>query len=148
MTFFFYLGWAPAPLGRLGLYVSPPRHITGLYVLDSILTLNWTTFKASVNHLILPVICMSVGSMAVMTRMTRSSMLEVLFADYIITAREKGLAERVVIWKHAWRNAMLPVITLFGLQLGSLIGGSVLIETIFSTIVKLSFIKQKNTPSI
>jgi len=130
--FFFILGWAPAPIGRIGIHVNPPQTITGLYVLDSLLTFNWPTLIDSVRHLILPMICLSTGSIAVMTRMTRSSMLEVLRADYITTAREKGLSEKDVVWKHAFRNALMPITTLWGLELGSLISGSVLVETIFA----------------
>jgi peptide/nickel transport system permease protein len=130
--FFYYLHWAPAPLGRIGINIGPPQNITGFYILDSILTFNLPALIESVRYMMLPMLCMSTANMAVMTRMSRSSMLEVLRSDYITTAREKGLSEKDITWKHAFRNALMPISTLWGLELGSLIGGSVLVETIFA----------------
>lgn len=132
LVFYLYLGWAPPPLGRISVYIEPPPSITGLYILDSILTLNWSAFASSIYHIILPAVCLSSGSLAVITRVTRSSMLEVLQADYITTARVKGIRETIVIWKHALRNALLPVTTIGGLQIGYLLGGAILTETIFA----------------
>ncbi len=106
--------------------------ITGLHIIDALLTRNWAGFKDAVAHIILPAITLSTIPMAVIARITRSAMLEVLHADYIRTARAKGLLERSVISKHALRNALLPVVTVVGLQLGSLLAGAVLTETIFS----------------
>lgn len=131
-VFFYYLHWAPPPLGRIGVNIAPPQSITGFYILDSILTLNFPALIDSIRYMMLPTLCLAAGNMAVMTRMSRSSMLEVLRADYITTAREKGLSEKEIIWKHAFRNALMPITTLWGLELGSLISGSVLVETIFA----------------
>lgn len=106
--------------------------IANLYILNSILTQDWKVLKDALAHLILPSIALSTIPTAIIARMTRSSMLDVLRQDYIRTARAKGLIERWVILKHALRNALLPIVTIIGLELGILFGGAVLTETIFS----------------
>ena len=112
-------------------FAYKPNHITGFYVLDSILSGNWPALKDSLTHLILPSISLGAAQAAVITRILRSSMLEVLRADYITLARTKGLSEYVVITKHALRNALIPTVTVIGLQIGALLGGNMIIETIF-----------------
>lgn len=102
-----------------------------MYILNSILTLDFEVLWDVIKHLILPAVALSTIPMSIIARMTRSSLLEVLGLDYIRTARAKGLARRVVVMKHALRNALLPVVTIMGLQLGSLLAGAVLTETIF-----------------
>ena len=102
-----------------------------MYVFNSIITRDWEVLNDVVKHLILPSVALSTIPLAIIARMTRSSMLEVLRQDYIRTARAKGLLERFVIMKHALRNALLPVITIIGLQVGTLFAGAVLTETIF-----------------
>ncbi|HMB23255.1 MAG: ABC transporter permease [Chloroflexota bacterium] len=102
-----------------------------LNILNSLLTGNWKLLKDSIVHLILPAVALSTIPMALIARMSRSSMLEVLGQDYIRTARAKGLRQRTVILKHAFRNSLLPIVTVVGLSLGSLLGGAVLTETIF-----------------
>lgn len=124
------LGWLPVS-GRIAVGMEPST-ITNFYLIDSILTGNWEAFKSAVSHLILPAVALASYSMAIIARMTRSTMLEVIRQDYIRTARSKGLVESVVIFKHALRNALIPVITVIGLQMGSLLGGAVLTETVFS----------------
>lgn len=124
------LGWLPVA-GRITLGLEP-KHITGLYILDSILTGDKAAFVSSIRHIILPSVALAMYSMAVIARMTRSTMLEVIRQDYIRTARAKGLFEKVVIRIHALRNALIPIITVIGLQLGTLLGGAVLTETVFS----------------
>jgi peptide/nickel transport system permease protein len=124
------LGLVPLS-GRLS-YDVELEVITNLYVLDSILTANWTAFKDAVWHLILPAFTLSTIPMATISRITRSSMLEVLRQDYIRTARAKGLSLWVVHYKHALKNAMIPIITVVGLQFGILLGGAILTETIFA----------------
>ncbi len=124
------LGLVPLS-GRLS-YDIELEVITNLYVLDSILTANWTAFKDAVWHLILPAFTLSTIPMATISRITRSSMLEVLRQDYIRTARAKGLSLWVVHYKHALKNAMIPIITVVGLQFGILLGGAILTETIFA----------------
>ena len=102
-----------------------------MYIFNSIVSGDWEVFWDVVKHLILPSVALSTIPLAIIARMTRSSMLEVLRQDYIRTARAKGLIERVVVMKHALRNALLPVITIIGLQVGTLFAGAVLTETIF-----------------
>lgn len=109
-----------------------PTNITGFYLIDSLLTGNLQSFVDAFMHLILPACTLGMYSMAIIARMTRSEMIETLNQDYIRTARAKGLKERTVVIKHALRNAMIPVITVIGLQLGMLLGGAVLTETVFS----------------
>lgn len=124
------LGWLPS-YSRLD-----PRTmfepITGLYVIDSIITGNWAVLSDAIRHLILPAVALGTIPMAIIARMTRSSMLEVMRSDYIRTARAKGLSEFWVIYKHTLKNAFIPVLTVVGLQTGMLLGGAVLTETIFS----------------
>jgi peptide/nickel transport system permease protein len=106
--------------------------ISRMNIINALLTGNWTVLKDAVTHLILPAVALGTIPMALIARMTRSAMLEVLGQDYIRTARAKGLARRAVIMKHAFRNALLPLTTVIGLSLGGLLGGAVLTETIFN----------------
>jgi peptide/nickel transport system permease protein len=106
--------------------------LSRMNLLNAVLTANWDLFKDALIHLILPAFALSTIPMALIARMTRSSMLEVLGQDYIRTARAKGLANRAVILKHAFRNALLPLATVIGLSLGGLLGGAVLTETVFN----------------
>jgi peptide/nickel transport system permease protein len=124
------LGWLPS-VTRLDANIDLQR-ITNLIIVDSILTGNAEALLNGIKHLILPSIALSTISMAIIARMTRSAMLEVLEQDYIRTARAKGLVERVVTVRHALKNALLPVITILGLQVGVLLSGAVLTETIFA----------------
>ncbi len=105
---------------------------SNLYIFNSIITLNWEVLTDTLRHLILPALALGTISMAIIARMTRSSMLEVLGRDYVRTARAKGLAERTVVLRHAFRNALLPIVTIVGLQLGVVFSGAILTETIFS----------------
>lgn len=134
LIFIFYakLNWALAPIGRVSNGINAPTTITGLYVLDSILTGDGIALKDSLAHLILPAITLSMSSIAVLARMSRSTMLETLGLDYIRTARAKGLKERVVIWTHAFRNTLIPVLTVLGGQFGMMLGYTVVVETIFA----------------
>ncbi|MDD4281322.1 MAG: ABC transporter permease [Candidatus Methanofastidiosa archaeon] len=124
------LGITPVQ-GRLTTGIELER-ITGMYILDSILTLNGPAFVSSVRHLVLPSLALATIPMATIARMTRSSMLEVLRQDYIRTERAKGLSERAVIYRHAIKNALIPVVTVIGMNIGVLMGGAVLTETIFT----------------
>ena len=130
MIFGVYLRWLPIS-GRISMMISFQR-ITGFYLLDSIITGNFAAFISILRYLILPSIALSTIPMATIARVTRSSMLEVLRQDFIRTERAKGLSERVVIYKHAVRNAMIPVITVIGLDFGLLLAGAILTETVFS----------------
>ena len=106
--------------------------VSNMNLVNSVLTGNWAAFRDTVRHLILPAVALSTIPMALIARMTRSSLLEVLSLDFIRTARAKGLREQVVVSRHAMRNAMIPVVTIIGLSLGTLLGGAVLTETIFN----------------
>lgn len=120
------------PIGsRIATSVIPPDHITGLYVVDSLLTRNGPALSDSLIHLFLPAVTLAMPPLATITRMTRSSMVEVLGHDYIRTARAKGVTERQLLGRHALRNAFLPTLTMIGLSLGWLMGGSLLVETVF-----------------
>jgi peptide/nickel transport system permease protein len=116
--------------GIIGTGIKLDR-ITDAYVLDSLLTANWPALRSSLYHLILPAFVLSTIPMAIIARMTRSSMLEVLGQDYLRTARAKGLEDRLVIARHALKNALIPIVTAIGLQFGGLISGAFLTETVF-----------------
>jgi ABC-type dipeptide/oligopeptide/nickel transport system permease component len=134
MVFSVWLGLFPTG-GRvdLRLFMEP---ITGLYVLDGLIYIftkgTFVYFLSALHHIFLPAMTLALVTLAVISRMTRSSMLEVLGQDYVRTARAKGLAEKKVVWKHAFRNALLPVITVIGVEFGSNLAGAVLTETIFA----------------
>jgi len=134
LILFFYviLQIAPAPMGRLTTGIMTPTHITGMYVLDSLLTGDMVALKDSLSHMILPGLTLSFSTLAVVARMTRTSMLEVLELDFVRTARSKGVRESLVIWKHAFRNSLIPILTAIGSQFGFLIGFGVVVETIFA----------------
>ncbi|MBU8848866.1 MAG: ABC transporter permease [Desulfobacterales bacterium] len=124
------LGWLPIS-GRLSVLIDL-EVVTNFYVLDSIITKNWVALKDSIWHLIMPAVTLSTIPTAIIARMTRSSMLEVLKQDYIKTAMAKGLSKFKVVYKHALRNALIPVVTTIGLQFGVLLCGAILTETIFA----------------
>ena len=124
------LDWLPIS-GRLPTLTPPPDHVTGMYLVDSLLAGEWSTFVEALKHIILPAITLSFASLATIARFTRASLLEVLHNDYVRTARAKGLSERKVINRHALRNAFIPTLTMIGLSFGWSMGGSVLVETVF-----------------
>lgn len=125
------LGWTAGP-GRLGFLVSAPPRITGWLTIDSLLAREWGTFRDAVSHLVLPSIVLGGFVAGIIARITRSSLLEQLNADYVRTARSKGLHEWTVIQRHALRNALIPVVTILGLLYGNLLAGAVLTESIFA----------------
>ena len=129
--FYYQLGWFPGG-GRIDAFVAPPPTRTGLYVVDSVLAGDFASLRSSLLHLVMPALTLGYFSTAVITRMTRSSMLEVLGQDYMRTARAKGLREPTIVLRHGLRNALIPTITIIGLTFGSLLSGAVLTETIFS----------------
>jgi peptide/nickel transport system permease protein len=124
------LGWLPG-FGRID-YAVHLQRTTGFLLIDSLLTGNIPAFKDALAHLILPALALGTAIATFSTRLIRSSMLEVISQDYVVTARAKGLHERVVIARHVLRNALIPVVTLIGVQIGSLLGGAVVTETIFA----------------
>ena len=117
--------------GRLNVMIDFQK-ITGFYILDCIMAQNWVALRDAIWHLILPSVTLSTIPMALVARITRSSMLEVLHQDYIRTAKAKGLSDIMVHYKHALRNALIPIVTVIGLSFGVLMGGAVLTETIFA----------------
>jgi peptide/nickel transport system permease protein len=106
--------------------------ITNFLLVDAVLRGDWAILGQTVRHLLLPAVALSTVPMAIVMRMTRGAMIEVLHQDYVRTARAKGLRDRVVVGAHAFRNALLPVVTIVGLQVGALLSGAILTETIFS----------------
>lgn len=106
--------------------------ITGFYILDSLIQRNWVAAWDGLKYIILPSIALGTNMMGILMRVTRSSVLEVMHEDYVRTARAKGLTEKVVLWHHAVRNALIPIITVVGLELGTLLSGSIIVETVFS----------------
>jgi len=124
------LHWLPSN-GRID-PVLKPATVTGFMLIDSLIAGRMDAFWDAVRHLVLPTVALSLYSMAIIARMTRSSMLETLNLDYIRTARAKGISEGRVTRKHALRNALMPIVTVIGLQLGGLLGGAVLTESVFS----------------
>lgn len=125
------LGWAPPP-GRLDVLLTAPAGPSGSYILDSLLHRDFAVFIDAVKHLLLPSIVLASYALGLITRVTRSAVLDAIDADYVRTARAKGLTERAVVYIHVLRNALIPVITVVGLVYGDLMGGAVLTETIFS----------------
>lgn len=125
-----HLGWFPAQ-GRIETLLRPANH-TGFYLIDSLIEGNMESFISSLRHLILPSVALAMYSMAIIARMTRSAMLDTLSQDYIRTARAKGIGEGQVIRRHALANALIPIVTVIGIQLGYLMGGAVLTETVFA----------------
>jgi len=130
LVFSLYLGWFPMS-GRMGIGIDL-EIITNFYVLDAILTRNWPALKDVLRHLALPAVALSTIPLAIIARMTRSSMLEVLRQDYIKTAKAKGLGQTKIVLKHALRNGLIPVITVIGLQFGIMLGAAILTETVFA----------------
>jgi peptide/nickel transport system permease protein len=132
MIFAVKLGWLPVASRLGGRMAFTFKSITGFYFLDAIIRWDGKALADVARHLILPSITLGIALTGLQGRITRASMLEVLGMDYITTARAKGLRERIVVLRHALRNALIPIITVFGLQFAVLMGGAVLTETVFS----------------
>lgn len=130
--FFFRLHWLPAPQGRINPLIAPPKTLTGLYTIDSLLTGNWPAFLSALASLALPAAVLGFAAMAPLARMTRAGMIEALEADYARAARALGFSEWSVILRHAFSNAVLPLLTMTAIVYGYLLGGVVLIENIFA----------------
>jgi dipeptide transport system permease protein len=131
-VFYYLLGYAPAPLGRLDVFFSPPPHVTGFYLIDSVIAGDRELFVASLKQLILPALTLCIFSLAPIARMTRASMLAVLASDFVRTARASGLSPFTVVFTYAFRNAMLPVVTTLGMVFSFLLGANVLVEKVFA----------------
>jgi peptide/nickel transport system permease protein len=131
-VFYFLLGIAPSPLGRLDPVFSPPKSVTGMYLIDSLLAGEGALFRACLAQLVLPAITMGLFVLAPLARMTRASMLGVLSSDFIRTARASGLSSSTVLYTYAFRNALLPVVTTLGMVFSFLLGSNVLVEKVFA----------------
>ena len=131
-VFYYLLGIAPAPLGRLDTFMSAPPQVTGFYLIDSLIAGNGEVFVASLKQLVLPALTLAIFSLAPIARMTRASMLAVLASDFVRTARASGLTPTTVIVTYAFRNAMIPVITTLGMVFSFLLGANVLVEKVFA----------------
>lgn len=124
------LGWLPS-IGRLDVQTDLDRR-TNLFTVDSIISLNWSALGDTIRHLVLPAIALGTIPLAIITRITRTAVLEVMQEDHVRTARAKGLAPRLIDRRHILRNALLPVTTVVGLQVGLLLSGAILTETVFA----------------
>jgi peptide/nickel transport system permease protein len=117
--------------GRIALTMSPPTAITGFFLVDSLLTANWPAFWSALRHIFLPALVLSSPSLAAVTRMMRSDMLDTLSKEFVVNARACGLSEKLIVAKYVLKNAMIPTVTLIGLRYGWMLGGTVLVETVF-----------------
>ncbi len=131
-VFYFLLGLSPAPLGRLSIVHIAPDHVTGFYLLDSLVAGDLEVFRAALSQMLLPAATLGIFALAPLARMTRAAMLGVLSSDFVRTARASGLSHRTVLWVYAFRNAMLPVLTTFGMVFSFLLGANVLVEKVFA----------------
>lgn len=131
VIFYKELNWLPSS-GRLDSGLSPPPFVTGLYTIDSLVAGQWAVFLSALKHLTLPAVALSSINIGLIARISRTSLLDELSADYVRTARGKGLPERTVIYGHALRNALIPVVTVLGMRIGAMFGGAVLTETVFA----------------
>jgi len=130
--FYYLLGIAPSPIGRIGIYYLPPPPVTGFYTIDSLLAGDGETFAASLGQLVLPAMTLGLFALAPIARMTRGAMLGALASDYIRTARANGLSRKTVLGAYAFRNAALPILTTLGMVFSFLLGANVLVEKVFS----------------
>ncbi len=131
-VFYYRIGWAPPPLGRLDVFHSAPDAVTGFYLIDSLIARDFDTFTAALAQLVLPAVTLAVFALAPITRMTRAAMLAALASDFVRTARANGLSAYAVIVTYAFRNAMLPVVTTLGMVFSFLLGANVLVEKVFA----------------
>ncbi|MEA1079264.1 ABC transporter permease [Marinobacter qingdaonensis] len=131
-VFYYLLGWAPPPMGRLDMMFLPPESVTGFYTIDSLIAGDWALFKAALAQMALPLITLALFTLAPIARMTRAAMLQTLASDYVRTARAAGLSSSRVLVTYAFRNALLPVITTLGMVFSFVLGANVLVEKVFA----------------
>jgi peptide/nickel transport system permease protein len=124
------LGLVPTG-GRFDVLASPPPTVTGLYLVDSLLAGDLQAFGATLQHIVLPAICLSLAPMSSITRMTRASVLDVLHQDYVRLARAHGMPEVIILFKYVLKSASTSILTIVGLSFGWMLAGSVLVETVF-----------------
>lgn len=130
--FYYLLGVAPSPLGRLDFIYLDPDHVTGFYLLDAALMGDWETWRGAAKQLILPATTLALFTLAPVARMTRAAMLTALSSDFIRTARAAGLANHTILYRYAFRNALLPVVTTLGMVFSFALGANVLVEKVFA----------------
>lgn len=130
--FYFLIGWAPEPIGRLDPFMFEPERVTGFYTIDALLEGDSAAARAALAQMMLPAITMALFALAPLTRMTRAAMLEVLGSEFIRTARASGLGRRKIVVTYAFRNAMVPVVTTMGMTFSYMLGANVLVEQVFS----------------
>ncbi len=131
-VFYYLLGWAPAPLGRLDfVYLEPPR-VTGFFLIDAALIGDWQTWWGALRQIVLPAVTLALFTLAPLARMTRAAMLQALSSDFVRTARAAGLRRSTVLYTYAFRNALLPVITTLGMVFSFTLGANVLVEKVFA----------------
>lgn len=131
-VFYYLLGIAPSPLGRLDFIYIEPDHVTGFYLVDAAIAGDWETWLGALKQLVLPAVTLALFTLAPLARMTRAAMLSALSSDYIRTARAAGLTEDKVLFTYAFRNALLPVITTLGMVFSFTLGANVLVEKVFA----------------
>jgi len=117
--------------GRIDMIVHAPTSITRLFLIDSLLTGNWVAFKSALQHIILPALSLSFPALAAIIRISRADVLDTLRQDFVTTARAKGVGEKLVIWKHVLKNSLISTVTMIGLRFGWMLGGTILVETVF-----------------
>ena len=130
--FYYLLGIAPSPLGRLDFVYLDPDHVTGFYLIDAALMGDWETWVGAAKQLILPATTLALFTLAPIARMTRAAMLTALSSDFIRTARAAGLSSRTILYRYAFRNALLPVVTTLGMVFSFALGANVLVEKVFA----------------
>ncbi|HTO65536.1 MAG TPA: ABC transporter permease [Bradyrhizobium sp.] len=130
-VFYYLLGWAPSPIGRLDVVWSAPPAVTGFYTVDALLAGELQVFVAAASQLVLPVITLAAFGLGPVARMTRASMIEALAGDYVRTARAAGLPRRIVLWRHAFPNAAVPIVNTIGMVFSFMLGANVLVEKVF-----------------
>ena len=131
IVFFKWLRVLPAG-GRLGIIESAPPHVTGFYTIDALMAGNMDLLLSALQHLVLPSFTLALASLATITRVSRATVIGVLRTDYVRTARARGLSERQVMTRHVFKNAMIPTVTVLGMQIGILLGGNLIVEVVFS----------------
>jgi peptide/nickel transport system permease protein len=131
LAFYRYLGWLPSG-GRLNPVSIPPATFTGLYVVDSVIAGNMAALWDAMRHLALPASAIAIGRMSILARLMKSGITEVQQRQFVVTARAKGLSPRRVLWRHVFKNALNPVVSALGLNIGYALGGQLLVEVIFS----------------
>lgn len=131
-VFFFKVSWFPAPLGRLDSNIAAPPEVTGLLVVDSLLSGNQLALRSALSHLVLPAVTLALGSAPATLQITRATLIQILSSDYIRTARSYGMPAHIIYFRYALKNAIVPVVTVLAMTFGFLMSGTVLVETVFA----------------